>query len=478
MWSKAFSTDGQWRKIVNWSSTGGATWGYSSTNSGFYQAFGSAPSWFSNLSGSDQVVSSDFYQWPAGDGSGIYWEHSSVTSVTTTSGGASGIAAYHVFLWNSSGITYDYTPGSTMTVPYSESGSFGFTTVTRSGSGTHSGIGYGHQTAFGMNWNTQFGSYTTGMSSQGIYGDLVTYSKPAGAQDDWRWEYINGTSTLSTFSTANGAVIYWFASENWTTTGGASWGWRSSVTSNAFSLNIYTNSSLPTAYYGNTNFSSYGTAPLWWLEIHGTPSGTYSELINWTSSGISFNGTEVYRYLSDGTSYQLNYTGKGSSFTTSSSGLFMLFGSIVGVSGYWEGVSESWSSWSSQTVYASYSIDGWLYNHTFFDVKFSSSNLTSININDYWYAEAISDSGWMSGSTWDTYFNDGSSYNGTSGWFKNGSGYNSSVDGFWQSGSYNLVSGSSSSNIRKMAFCLAQCMLLQGLAMVTSLSILVTPRMI
>ena len=110
VWSKAFSTDGQWRKTVNWSSTGGATWGYSSTNSGFYQAFGSAPSWFSNLSGSDQVVSSDFYQWPAGDGSGIYWEHSSVTSVTTTSDGASGIAAYHVFLWNSSGITYDYTP--------------------------------------------------------------------------------------------------------------------------------------------------------------------------------------------------------------------------------------------------------------------------------------------------------------------------------------------------------------------------------
>ena len=207
-WSKAYNTDGQWRKTVNWSSTGGATWGYSSTNGGFYQAFGSAPSWFTNLSGSDQIVSNGFYQWPVGNGSGISWQHSSVNSVTTTSGGASGIAAYHVFLWNSSGMTVDYTPGSTMTVPYSESGSFGFTTATRSGSGTHSGIGYGHQTAFGMNWNTQFGSYTTGMSSVGIYGDLVTYSKPAGAQDDWRWEYINGASTLSTFSTASGAVIY------------------------------------------------------------------------------------------------------------------------------------------------------------------------------------------------------------------------------------------------------------------------------
>ena len=158
-----------------------------------------------------------------------------------------------------------------MTVPYSESGSFGFTTATRSGSGTHSGIGYGHQTAFGMNWNTQFGSYTTGMSSVGIYGDLVTYSKPAGAQDDWRWEYINGASTLSTFSTANGAVIYWFASENWTTTGGASWGWRSSVTSNAFPLKPTLIAHYQQRIMATPTFQAMARLHLW-LESHGTVS--------------------------------------------------------------------------------------------------------------------------------------------------------------------------------------------------------------
>ena len=188
----------------------------------------------------------------------------------------------------------------------------------------HSGIGYGHQTAFGMNWNTQFGSYTTGMSSVGIYGDLVTYSKPAGAQDDWRWEYINGASTLSTFSTASGAVIYWFVSENWTTTGGASWGWRSSVTSNAFPLNTYTNSSLSTAYYGNTNFSSYGTAPLWWLETHGTvsPTGTSnhtstsnawwlttSQYVSTNSMGWLMNWNANYSSWESGSSVNLTFTG-------------------------------------------------------------------------------------------------------------------------------------------------------------------------